>query len=314
MNIRQLRHFLAIVEHGSLSAAAEVVHLSTPALSRSLRALEDELGVPLFDRQDRRLQLTPYAVEYVQRARRIVFEEKEGARALATMSAGGSGLLAFGMGSATAASLLGPMLLELLQVNPGVRTVTTVQSSDSLLAALRAEKIDFFIGDVRVAETDPEFSVEAVYACTFGWFARKHHPLPVRPLTFSDLSVFPIIGAGFTDPAMGRRMAQLYDWKWPVDDQLSVTTNDHPVVLRLIAHSDAILPTADLTVMDALQAGRVRRLSVAPALDLDLTLGIIRRAGRTCTPVMEWACEYIRAHFLKVKNDVTAERSLGAME
>ena len=46
MNIRQLRHFLAVIDLGSLSAAAEAVHLSQPALSRSLRALENLLRVP----------------------------------------------------------------------------------------------------------------------------------------------------------------------------------------------------------------------------------------------------------------------------
>ena len=50
MNTRQLRHFLAVMDLGTLSAAAEAVHLSQPALSRSLRALEDELRAPLFDR------------------------------------------------------------------------------------------------------------------------------------------------------------------------------------------------------------------------------------------------------------------------
>jgi len=55
MNTRQLRHLLAVVEYGSVSAAADHVNLSQPALSRSLRALEDELRAPLFDRHERRL-------------------------------------------------------------------------------------------------------------------------------------------------------------------------------------------------------------------------------------------------------------------
>jgi DNA-binding transcriptional LysR family regulator len=64
MNTRQLRHFLALLDTGSLAAAAESVHLSQPALSRSIRALEDMLGVPLFDRNDRRLRPTTYAIAY----------------------------------------------------------------------------------------------------------------------------------------------------------------------------------------------------------------------------------------------------------
>ena len=72
MNTRQLRHLLAVVEHGSVSAAADHVNLSQPALSRSLRALEDELRAPLFDRHERRLVPTPFAQAYLARARRIV--------------------------------------------------------------------------------------------------------------------------------------------------------------------------------------------------------------------------------------------------
>ena len=97
MNTRQLRHLLAVIETGSVSAAADRVHLSQPALSRSLRALEDELRAPLFDRLDRRLVPTPFAQAYLARARRIVFEEAEGARELSLMHSGRAGSLALGM-------------------------------------------------------------------------------------------------------------------------------------------------------------------------------------------------------------------------
>jgi DNA-binding transcriptional LysR family regulator len=309
MNTRQLKHLLAIVEHGTLGAAAEVVHLSIPALSRSLQALESELGVPLFDRQGGRLHLTPYGVEYVQRARRIVFEEMEGVRTLASMRAGGAGLLSFGLGSATAASVLEPMLLQLLSVNPRGRVKTVVQSSDALLTALKAEQLDFFVGDTRIANGDLELVVEPVYTCTFGWFVHKNHPLLDRPLMSFDLSGFPVICAGFTDLAMGQRIAQLYGWERPIEKQFTLITNDHPIVIRLITETDALLPTSDLTVFSLLRSGAVKRLSVMPALDLPLTLGIVRRAGRTCTPLMEWAFDYIRSHFSRVASEIEAYRS-----
>lgn len=50
MDTQKLRHLLAIVEHGTFSDAARAVHLTQPALSRSIRALEDELRAQLFDR------------------------------------------------------------------------------------------------------------------------------------------------------------------------------------------------------------------------------------------------------------------------
>jgi len=96
LNTRQLRHFLAVLDTGSLSAAAETQHLSQLALSRSIRALEERLGVPLFDRNDRRLYLTPFAHAYAPRARRMVSDEKEADRTLALMKAGELGSLALG--------------------------------------------------------------------------------------------------------------------------------------------------------------------------------------------------------------------------
>ncbi|EUJ63948.1 transcriptional regulator, LysR family protein [Listeria fleischmannii FSL S10-1203] len=58
MEIRVLRYFIAVVQEGSISAAAKFLHLSQPTLSRQLRELEEELGVVLFDRGNRYITLT----------------------------------------------------------------------------------------------------------------------------------------------------------------------------------------------------------------------------------------------------------------
>lgn len=309
MNTRQLRHFLAVVDLGTLSAAAEAVHLSQPALSRSLRALEDELRVPLFDRQERRLRPTPYAIEYATRARRMVSEEKEGARSLALMLAGDIGSLSFGMGSSIAATLLGPMVLQLLTDAPGLRARTFVQSSDVLVAALRAERLDFFIGDTRVAEGDPGLIVEPVYPCTFGWFAREGHPLAGRQrVSISEVAAFPVIGVGYADPSVGRRMAELYGWRLPIEDQFAVVTNDISTMMTLISSSDAVVPSTDVSVVAAMRSGTVTRLHVTPELDLEMTLGIVERAGRTRVPAIERAFGIVRAHFAAVAREVALQR------
>ena len=301
MNTRQLRHFLAVLDLGSLSAAAEVVHLSLPALSRSLRSLEDELRVPLFDRGDRRLRPTPYAMVYAERARRIVFDEKEGARSLALMHAGELGSLHFGMGSSIARTLMGPMLLQLRSESPGLRLTTTVQSTDALLAALRREELDFFIGDVRSVVHDNEMRAEPVYRSNLGWFARRGHPLDGRAkVTIEALKAYPLIGAGYANEALFEQMAERYGLLLPLQDHFSVNTNDASTVLTLLTSSEAIAPATDVSVVTALRDGTLTRLDVDPPLNMQLTLGIVERAGRTRVPAVERAFQIVRAHFASV--------------
>ena len=74
MDSQKLKHLLAVVEHGTFSDAARAVHLTQPALSRSIRSLEDELKAQLFDRGARRASLTVFGELVAERARRIRLE------------------------------------------------------------------------------------------------------------------------------------------------------------------------------------------------------------------------------------------------
>ena len=69
MNLKQLEHLLAVAETGSFSRAAEQLHLTQPALSRSIRMLEEELDARLIDRMGRRNELTPMGVALAFRSR-----------------------------------------------------------------------------------------------------------------------------------------------------------------------------------------------------------------------------------------------------
>jgi len=298
MNTRQLRHFLAVMDLGSLSAAAEQVHLSLPALSRSLRALEDALGVPLFDREGRGLVPTPYAHAYAQRARRMVFDEKEASRELALMRAGELGPLAFGMGASLAPSLLAPMVMQLVTRAPGLRVRTLVQSSDVLFTALMREEIDFFVGDVRMGAHDPELLAEPLHACSFAWFARAGHPLAgQRPARVGDLVRYPWVLSGYADQAVLTRLAQLYGLAQPLENHFAVDTTDLATVRAMMTDSDALVPGTDISRVVEVAAGQMVVLDVDPPLDLALTLGIIRRAGRTLVPAADRAFAIVRRFF-----------------
>jgi DNA-binding transcriptional LysR family regulator len=232
-----------------------------------------------------------------------VFDEKEGARSLALMRAGELGPLSFGMGSSIALELLGPMVLRLLADAHGLQVKTLVQSTDVLVAALRREELDFFIGDVRVAAHDPDLVAEPLYPCTFGWFAREGHPLAGRPrVTVGQLAKYPLILGGYADEALRRRMAELYG---PLQEQFAANTNDAATMHMLITGSDAITPSTDIAMLSPVRTGTVRRLDVKPFPDLELTLGIVERAGRTRVPSAERAFALVRSYFASAAQEIS---------
>ena len=182
------------------------------------------------------------------------------------------------------------------------------------------EELDFFIGDVRVAAHDRNLIAEPLYPCAFGWFARKGHPLATRPrVSVDQLAKYPLILSGYVDEAVVRRMADIYGFTLPLQEHFAASTNDVATVHMLIATSDAIAPSTDIAVVSAVRAGTVGRLDVAPALDLELTLGIVELAGRTRVPAAERAFALVRSYFASVAEEValhlplkkTARRKLG---
>lgn len=72
MDSRLLRYFVAVAEEGSVSAAADALHITQPALSRQIRRLEQDLGLILFDRGELRLRLTPEGREFLETARTVL--------------------------------------------------------------------------------------------------------------------------------------------------------------------------------------------------------------------------------------------------
>jgi DNA-binding transcriptional LysR family regulator len=138
MNISQLRTFLAVVDHGSFSAAAKDLGISQPAVTMQLQALEADLGVTLLDRRYRRIDLTEAGRLLEPHARRTV-SELDGAREeLAGLSDDITGDLQIVASTTPGAYVIPRVLGGFLSECPNVRVVITERDTADVVDAVEA--------------------------------------------------------------------------------------------------------------------------------------------------------------------------------
>ena len=110
MDIRQLTYFMVIAEEGQITAAARRLHMAQPPLSQQMKALEEELGVQLLQREPRSVTLTDAGEILYRRARQIVTLTDSTRREIADFKNGLRGTLSIGTVSSSGSVILQPAL------------------------------------------------------------------------------------------------------------------------------------------------------------------------------------------------------------
>jgi len=120
MNLRHLQAFASIVDAGGFARAAMRLHLSQPALSRQVNLLEAELGLPLFDRTGRSVQLTSQGEDLLRLSRRLLAEAETLGERARELKQGEAGILRVGATPQVIENLLAPFLVRYRPRHPGV--------------------------------------------------------------------------------------------------------------------------------------------------------------------------------------------------
>ena len=146
VNFKVLSTFLAVAEHTSFRKAAEQLHLSLPAVSMQVKQLEDRLGVALFQRTTRRVELTAEG-EALMISTRKAMAEIDGALARLQQAADAQqGHLSFACVPTVASTRLPPLLVEFSRRYPGITVQVCELTQPELLEAVRRREVDFGIG------------------------------------------------------------------------------------------------------------------------------------------------------------------------
>jgi DNA-binding transcriptional LysR family regulator len=142
--LRQFRVLAAVARHGSVTRAAEELHLTPPAVSMQIRELEKDVGLPLFDRTGRTVALTmvgEFVLVYVQR---ILATLREADGAVARLRGLASGTLTIGMVS-TAKYFLPRLLAQFRTEHPGIEFRLTLGNREALVGQLHRNEVDLAV-------------------------------------------------------------------------------------------------------------------------------------------------------------------------
>ncbi len=149
----EMRHFLLVVEHGTLTSAARRAHLSQPALTASLHRLEGLIGARLLHRGPGGASLTAAGEALLPRARAALAAVEDGRRAVAEVMGLQAGEVRLGAGATACTYLLPPVLARFRKMHPGVRFLLRETTPGELAEALAAGTLD--LGIVTSPEGEP---------------------------------------------------------------------------------------------------------------------------------------------------------------
>src|SRR3954453_10103995 len=153
MELRHLRYFVAVAEELHFRRAAERLHVSQPPLSQQIRALERELGVTLFERNRRRVELTAAGSALLGEARGILAAVEHAVDLTQRVARGEAGALSVGFVGSAMYGALPDVVREFRASRPGVELRLRELPTGAALEALAAGGID--VGGVRAGRGDP---------------------------------------------------------------------------------------------------------------------------------------------------------------
>lgn len=261
MKLQQLRYLAAVAQNGmNITAAAEKLHTSQPAVSKQLKLLEDELGFNIFVRSGRTLtKITPAGQQVIDRAIRVLREVQNIKGISAELKGEDSGVLSIGTTHTQARYVLPPVIQQFRAQYPNVRVQLHQGTSEQIAEMVALDRID-----LTIATGSSDLFPSLVLLPCYHWHRQivvpHGHPLAaIKKPTIKQVGAYPIITYVFSFTGTSS-LPQIFA-KADVTPNVAITAQDADVIktyVRLglgigILASMAIDPKDDndLTVIDA---------------------------------------------------------------
>ena len=294
LKLQYLQVVAALDETRSVTRAAERLHITRAALSKTLAAVEDSLGVELYERTGTGLLPTPYGVALARHARVILGDLLSAEEELGEISAERNERLAVGAFFTAMPALLPQALARLARTAP--RSVVTVREGNmfELLGGLRDGDFDLIVGRVMQDFVQQEVAVVGLYEEDMHAVCRAGHPLAHgRPVSWRDACAHPWILPPKESPMRRSFQARLRD-EGVAPPAVIVEAMSVPFTFGLLASSETIAIMSTYATRAAMANGGFATLplEVPP---LPAPMGIAWRRDRPQSPLAASLIEALQA-------------------
>jgi len=195
MDSRKLLHVATLARERGYSRAANKLGITQSALTRSIQALEEELGLRLFDRGRGGVHVTSAGQQLADEAQSILHRMEMLRHNMALLADRLSGEVTFGMGPLPASLAMADLLARIARDHRGLHVRTRLGSSGELLKEAGDGDLDFVVLSQNFVDPNPEpFTLRRVAQLQIAALVRQSHPLAGRTVSEADLAGWPIIG------------------------------------------------------------------------------------------------------------------------
>ncbi|QTN27184.1 LysR family transcriptional regulator [Rhodoferax sp. AJA081-3] len=293
MEIRRLKHLVALADTRNFGRAAQQCHLSQPAFSRSIQAAEDELGLQLFDRGSTEVRCTDAGAFVVERARKLVFDNHCLERDVSLYRERQMGDIAIGVGPYPAATLLPVLLTDMRTRFPAVHVRVEVNNANYLADHLRAEELDFYVADLRNIPATSDLEVTRIGQLTASFYVRKGHPL-LNQTSVQGKALLPYGLASVRVPEkILLLLASLMGLPQDVRLPLAIECDDLNLLKTVAMATDTVVACADAGALEEVADGRLVRLTTSDIPTQFSDLGVVSLKGRSYSPMAQYAVDFL---------------------
>ncbi|EOU2461879.1 LysR substrate-binding domain-containing protein [Vibrio navarrensis] len=272
MESKQLKQFVAVAEHRNFTRAAEALHIAQPALSVSIKRLEQSLGVTLFKRDDKQIALTTEGQTLYQHAKRVVQQLHDAELAINELKGLEKGEVRLGAPSMMGSYFFPEILMAFKSHYPNLKLTLIEAGTQSIRRMLLEGELD--IGVITENDLPQDLETDHLFSSQMMAVVGSEHPLAERTsLSFAEFFRHELVM--FKSGYFHRDFLDHFSAQHGIEMQYSFETNLLPLILKIVKREFAI--TALLQLVTEHESG-IKGVPFDPPVTLNLALAW-RRGG-----------------------------------